>query len=666
MSAHDRERHRRRRWTWVVLCWLAFASPVITARAATPLWPGSTDAARRMLADSDTSPEVGVAIVASSDALPTAAASALLADAATSRARAVRRAAMQRCAVRQIKACLPAAVAQWRIGLDPDPASRAAYLAVLRLFVDGSVAALLVDGLHAPDPELRAAVALSLFGAVIPDAARSMIVSALTARAADQVPTVRAAVLPTLSSLDPTRSAAALLQGLDDPEPVVRASAATAVGRLGERQFAPRLLRMIEAPSTPDIAAAVLTALGRTPGPEVDLALLQYLESPPTHLSQPSIAWTLALRAPFRATTRDTLLELLDKPDVADLAFRTLAGNLTVDDQTEIRARLDAAARVRPSSRASLQALLEASRPWSSAGAASDTSSRLSAVAATASHPQASRALRVISAFEQPPRSRAQATLRLLRAMAFTPELSQTEALLWRFLASPSESSARPPHATTSAYRDLALAELVRWTTDPGRAPSTRCGALWALLRAADDRRTRRAAWDVARGHLAGGPAMRHCVALAPAMVDNEVARGASSRERAGLRQVRRVIFTRSLIDEDPRVRAAALLAGWILDSPDLDAALLRASQDPDPHVRQLAGVLSVTAPDPGDTGRSLSMVRPASATQRAVDGWLWVRLDQRVQPAPMSIPMPLLPHLPLVITPSHARPDVPPLDRLR
>ena len=31
-------------------------------------------------------------------------------------------------------------VAQWRIGLDPDPASRAAYLAVLRLFVDGSVA----------------------------------------------------------------------------------------------------------------------------------------------------------------------------------------------------------------------------------------------------------------------------------------------------------------------------------------------------------------------------------------------------------------------------------------------------------------------------------------------------------------------------------------------
>ena len=36
-------------------------------------------------------------------------------------------------------------------GLDPDPARRSAYLAVLRLFVDDSVATLLVAGLPAPD-----------------------------------------------------------------------------------------------------------------------------------------------------------------------------------------------------------------------------------------------------------------------------------------------------------------------------------------------------------------------------------------------------------------------------------------------------------------------------------------------------------------------------------
>ncbi len=651
---------------WVVSLCLAFAIPSTTARADAPLWPGSADAARRILADPDTPPEVGVALVASSEALPEAAASALLADAAVSRARAVRRAAMQQCAHRRLKACLPAAMEQWRRGLDPDPASRAAYLAVLRLFVDESVAALLVDGLHAPDPEQRKAVALSLFGATIPDAARAIILPALTARAADQVPVVRAAVLPTLSSLDPNRRATALLQGLDDPEPLVRARAATAIGHLGDRRFAPRLLRMLETLSTPDIAAAVLTALGRTPGPEVDLALLQFLVSPPTHLSQSSIAWTLALRAPFRATTRDTLLEFLDSPDVADLAFRTLAGNLTESDQTEIRARLDAAARVRPSSRASLQALLNASRPWSSVSATLNKSSGDHAVADATPRPQASHALRVISAFEQPPRSRTQARLLLFRAMAMTPELPRTEALMWRFLASPSEPTADLPRGTTSVHRDLALAELVRWIGDAGRAPATRCGALWALLRAADDRHTRRAAWDVARRHLASGPAMRHCVALAPAMVAPPVERGASSRGRAGLRQVRRVIFTRSLLDEDPRVRAAALLTGWILRSPDVDAALLRAKQDPDPHVRQLAGALTVMAPDLRDASHSLSMVRPASANQRAVDGWLWVRLVRQNQPAAMSIPLPTLPHLPLVIAPGHARPDVPPLDRIQ
>jgi hypothetical protein len=126
------------------------------------------------------------------------------------------------------------------------------------------------------------------------------------------------------------------------------------------------------------------------------------------------------------------------------------------------------------------------------------------------------------------------------------------------------------------------------------------------------------------------------------------------------------VIFTRSLLDEDPRVRAAALLTGWILRSPDVDAALLRAKQDPDPHVRQLAGALTVMAPDLRDASHSLSMVRPASANQRAVDGWLWVRLVRQNQPAAMSIPLPTLPHLPLVIAPGHARPDVPPLDRIQ
>ena len=400
MSASSEDRRQRaglvRRWAWAWALGASLCTLTTRGAASAPLWPSAGDAARRTLNDPASPPEVGVSIVEASDALHPAAASALLASAAMNPSRAVRRAAVLRCAQRRLIACLPAAITQWRRGLDPDPESRAAYLALLRLFIDERVAAILVDALHAPDPDLRAAVASSLLDAPLSDAVRPAILEALTSRAADKIPTVRAAVLPTLSALDPTGRPAALLQGLDDPEPLVRASAATAVGRLADRRFAPRLLAMLEAPSTPDIAAAVLTALAGTPGPEVDAALLRFLETPPTHLSQSSVAWAIARRGPFSRTTLEALLSLLDDPTLTDTVSRTLAGNLSPDDLTEIRARLRTRARVRPSSRTALRALLDASGPWT------DAPSEPSAPSATAGagflEIQRTRALRVARA----------------------------------------------------------------------------------------------------------------------------------------------------------------------------------------------------------------------------------------------------------------------------
>lgn len=634
---------------------------------ATPPWPSAVDVASRALNDENLPPELGIAIVEDSDALHIATARVILVSATTHPSRAVRRAAFQRCARRRVEACLPSAIDQWRRGLDPDPESLAAYLSVLRLFVDGQVGAMLVDALHSPDPSLRAATALSLLDATISDAVRPDILRALTARAADQVPSVRAAVLPTLSALDPGGRSAALLQGLDDPEPVVRASAATALGRRADRRFGSRLIRMLESPSTPEVAAAVLGALAQTPGPEVDEALIRYLESPPTHLAQTSIGRTLANRSPFSAATRDRLLMLLGTPPLEDTVFRILVGNLSPEDLSEIRARLRSHTRVSPSMRATLETLVVGSEAWTPSAAT------VRSTVTTQDMPRAHvamvgrRAQRVVHAFEHPPSSSERASLRLFRSLASAPELPTTEALLWLFLASSTLTTADPWRPPNSRTRALGRAELKRWATDVGRATSTRCAALWATLRSASDPGERRAAWELTSRQLSARPEMRHCAALALALVPPTFDRRAGAHNPRPINRARRHIFTRSLLDKDPRVRAAALLAGWINGVADIDMALRRSTRDPHPRVRQLASALTIATPPASRYPENLFLVRPSAATQRPVHGWLWTRLEDTSpvsEPSGMSIPVPTLPHLPFAILPLRARPDVPPLER--
>ncbi|MGB1701133.1 MAG: hypothetical protein ACPHRO_14340, partial [Nannocystaceae bacterium] len=151
----------RRRWPrpiQILALLVALVGAPYAASWASPVWPATDELARQRLTDPDLPPEIGVMFVEQTDALHPRRAGALLALAATSPVRAVRRAAMIRCAQRRLSACLPAARTQWRAGIDPDPDSRVAYLDVMCLFVDVEIATLLAEALHGPDPTLRAAI----------------------------------------------------------------------------------------------------------------------------------------------------------------------------------------------------------------------------------------------------------------------------------------------------------------------------------------------------------------------------------------------------------------------------------------------------------------------------------------------------------------------------
>jgi len=103
----------------------------------------------------------------------------------------------------------------------------------------------------------------------------------------EQVPLVRFAIIEGFTVLGTDRAPRILMEGLADPEPLVRESAARAIGRLGLTGKRGALIARLEKDSSPEVRATIASALAEIedPGGEPSLmavpALIERLDDTP-------------------------------------------------------------------------------------------------------------------------------------------------------------------------------------------------------------------------------------------------------------------------------------------------------------------------------------------------------------------------------------------------
>jgi HEAT repeat protein len=95
----------------------------------------------------------------------------------------------------------------------------------------------------------------------------------------EPVPLVRFAIIEAFAKLGTVRAAPIVLEGLHDPDPLVRSASARAAGRIGLTAHRADLIARLEKDDSPDVRAALATALAviEDPDGEADLAAVPAL-----------------------------------------------------------------------------------------------------------------------------------------------------------------------------------------------------------------------------------------------------------------------------------------------------------------------------------------------------------------------------------------------------
>jgi HEAT repeat protein len=261
-----------------ILASVFFASPA-QADDRWPVWPTEVDRLTERLFDVAGTPESErTAAFWRLHQYATPLISKAAVKAAADPAVQIRSEALELCRLREIKACIPAAVRAWNSAADVSERMKA--LAVIALDPSEARALVLFGALRDPDERIRWSavrlIARAPFSTETRDEARNQLLAKLT----DAASRVRADAAEGLALLGGNESSLAIVRLLDDPDPLVREAAARALGRFADDRAKPALLRAIDRGGTPHFVRAAIASLAQLPGEDVDEELLRLFDQP--------------------------------------------------------------------------------------------------------------------------------------------------------------------------------------------------------------------------------------------------------------------------------------------------------------------------------------------------------------------------------------------------
>jgi HEAT repeat protein len=306
---------------------LLLVAPLLLADPANggswPLWPNAAALdAEPLRPESGAAESRRGAALRALDGYPDALLTEHLLLALEDRSPQIRREALQICARRRLRACLPAARRRWSEAHGDLSSS----LYALRLLsAEGTDEAVdrLLGVLRQPNDLIRAEAARLLGFIDLPKGADTRVRLALVAKLSDSAPEVRREIARSIGLRGATEATLVLAHLLDDPDPERRLSAAEALGLLADPRGLPALTRALDRGDEPNVMLELLRAYARFPGPTVDQHLLELLDAPPRGLNTKQLPRVLGERTLSPAAI-DAIIRRLREPDLRPLLFATL------------------------------------------------------------------------------------------------------------------------------------------------------------------------------------------------------------------------------------------------------------------------------------------------------------------------------------------------------
>jgi HEAT repeat protein len=287
-----------------------------------PIWPTEIDRIAAPLRDAAMMSET--ARIAALEELAEYATAVILPDlelALTDPSPEVRRMALELCASRQLLACVDEAEVMWEEG---EGSVRLMALQLLSLDPTPEHLDLVYEAMRDPNDLIREQAIMLLVEAPLDEQRAKDARKELVGQLGDVSARVRRTAARSLGRLGPGDGALALVRLLDDVDQAVAEAAAVGLGQLADARTAPALRRALESPSTPSFGNAAVNALARLEGEDIDLALLELLDSPPRNIQRHDVAKAIGTRPSPGPELIGGLVARMRDPDLRDAATRAL------------------------------------------------------------------------------------------------------------------------------------------------------------------------------------------------------------------------------------------------------------------------------------------------------------------------------------------------------
>ncbi len=303
-------------WAWPLVAVTTLVGGAAVGAPRTPTWPTEVDRVATPLLAVQTPGEASddserIAAVRELTAFTTESIADTILLALDDPAMQVRREALGVCYLREIAACVPRAAQLWRDGRETT--LRIAALRVVAMAPKGH-AGLLRDALRDPAESIRAQAAQFLGWSPLQPDDRERARAALLAKLADLSAVVRRHVVDSLGLIGDGDAVLPIARLLDDPEPTVRAAAATALARLHDDRAVPPLRRALDDPNEPQVTKALVRAVAQVGDDEVEEDLLAMLDDPPQGLDTALVADAIGRRPEPGRTLVEGLVTRLREP----------------------------------------------------------------------------------------------------------------------------------------------------------------------------------------------------------------------------------------------------------------------------------------------------------------------------------------------------------------
>lgn len=530
-----------------------------------PTWPTEIDRIAAPLRDPAMMAET--ARLAALDELREFATEVILPDlelALTDPSPEVRNHALQICASRRILECIDEAEAMWEEG---EGSVRLMALELLSQDPSEDHLELVKEAMRDPNDLIREHAINLLVDAPLSDEQASEARKEIVAQLGDVSARVRRTAAHGLGRLGPGEGGLALVRLLDDIDQGVAQAAAFGLGQLADARTAPALRRSLENPTNPQFAIAAAEALARLPGEDIDLALLELLDTPPRNLRRGDVAQAIGGRPEPGPKLIGGLVDRMRDPDLREPTTQALLwlGQRAVP---QLEAAIERG--LEPDIAIEVERLLAATR-------LERTPRRLETTTPTqpelrAPLPESDDRQAWIDRLVNTDELEAGAELGkrapdwLDGALAWQIERASTAAQIQPWLTALAVADRplldEPGHVIT-------WGQVARWALDEQAGAEDRCLASLALGRAVDTRHAdevREELRRLAAAHLAD---VRGCAALSLARFGDDP------------------LLEALLADPSPRVRALAALALRTVDKPDDRVrARLALQADTDSEVR--------------------------------------------------------------------------------